>query len=248
MVIRSPVFSLQRERSHRAFTLIELLVVIAIIGILASLLLPALASAKERGRRISCISNLKEIALAWRVWADDHGDKLPWRVDKTLEGSATLPNAWQHFAVLSHHLVTPRVLVCPSDRDRTKRPQAIGWDKMKSANYGWPGYANDLTSYFVGLDGQETRPLSLMAGDRNIEGGRNNQLCVSLGGALAAPVGTAVEPVDVPTLGWKSDLHNRSGNLLLGDGSAHQRNKAGLKSLALEANDSLPEMHILKPN
>jgi prepilin-type N-terminal cleavage/methylation domain-containing protein/prepilin-type processing-associated H-X9-DG protein len=62
----------------RAFTLIELLVVIAVISILAALLLPALARAKEEGRRANCISNLRQLTLCWEMYADDnHGLLAP---------------------------------------------------------------------------------------------------------------------------------------------------------------------------
>jgi prepilin-type N-terminal cleavage/methylation domain-containing protein/prepilin-type processing-associated H-X9-DG protein len=58
------------------FTLIELLVVIAIIAILAALLLPALAKAREEGRRVKCMSNLKQLQLCWQMYADDNGGVL----------------------------------------------------------------------------------------------------------------------------------------------------------------------------
>lgn len=65
------------SRQRRSFTLIELLVVIAIIAILAALLLPALSEAKERGRRIVCLGNLKQQGVAWAAYTEDHDDRLP---------------------------------------------------------------------------------------------------------------------------------------------------------------------------
>ncbi len=64
-------------KKTRGFTLIELLVVIAIIAILAAMLLPALQSARERGRRGSCISNLKQIGTALMQYAQDNREKMP---------------------------------------------------------------------------------------------------------------------------------------------------------------------------
>ena len=97
-----------------AFTLIELLVVIAIIGLLAAMLLPALNSAREKGRRVGCAANLHQIGLALAAYAGDYDNHTP-TSDHNATNSLGNPRFWSE-ALVAGSYATPKVFQCPDDR------------------------------------------------------------------------------------------------------------------------------------
>lgn len=90
------------------------LALIPVIAIFAGLMLPALAKAKDKAQRISCVNNMKQIGLAARMWSNDHGEKFP-----------------PDFASMSNELATPIILVCPGDSSKTK---AMNWSEFGPGN------------------------------------------------------------------------------------------------------------------
>src|SRR3990172_1768032 len=80
---------------ERGFTLIELLVVIAIIAILAAMLMPALSRAKDRGRSAACLANLKQLSVAWVMYADDFAQRFPPNKSARVNGvQQNVPDSW----------------------------------------------------------------------------------------------------------------------------------------------------------
>ncbi len=136
------------------------------------------------------------------MWSNDHGEKFPWEItskgnnDGTKEFAKT-GEVWRRFQAVSNEVNTPKVFVCGNDGERKR---VANWDSFTN---------NSHLSYFIGLDANETKPQTILSGDRNLA--ISNKL-------LKADVTLTRDT----SLEWTTSIHNRHGNIALADGSAAQ--------------------------
>jgi prepilin-type N-terminal cleavage/methylation domain-containing protein/prepilin-type processing-associated H-X9-DG protein len=136
------------ERESAGFTLIELLVVIAIIAILASMLLPALAKAKEAGKRIACVNSERQLGLAVRMYVDDNDGQFPVR-----PANGSQPR-WAN--QLRENFIDVRLLACPSDPNAGGAPNTTNADAAPRSYIinGWNDYFEEQGIPFASIGGK----------------------------------------------------------------------------------------------
>lgn len=188
-----------RTKSTRAFTRTELLVSIACLVLILAAILPALAKPKALSSRINCSYCMKNIGLAFRVWATDNNDLLPMQMPTNDGGTKELiPSGavFPHFLAMSNELSTPKILRCPKDKNRSEATEFTS------------DFADKNISYFLNLDAEEN-PSDMLAGDRNLTN--------------RPPAGSVLIPIIKNSiLGWTEEIHFGKGNLVFGDGHVAQ--------------------------
>jgi prepilin-type N-terminal cleavage/methylation domain-containing protein/prepilin-type processing-associated H-X9-DG protein len=240
----------------RAFTLIELLVVIAIVAMLAATLLPALAGAQPRARRLTCSNNLKQAGVAFRTWAISHNGNMPMQVAYVGGGDAddvgfrilaatqkSSPISGSRgvsmmFLRMANELTTPKILFCPAEYESYLRQAATTFSGVPAA--GAVPYTNDLNvSYFFGVDAQETYPRMLLTGDHNLGGNANPPTVPYLSapstGTPFVYLGTNFAVNQGPT--FLNTMHAKQGNVVLADGSVEYFSRTELQDALRNSGD-----------
>lgn len=213
-------------RGGKGFTLTELLVVVFVLAVLAAIILPELAAAKRNSRGPWCVANLKEISLAFMMWAGDNGDKYPMQVSVTNGGAmelAVVGNVAGIFRAMSNELSTPKVLICPVN---TSRHYATNFTT---------DFDNQKISYFIGLDAEKNNPQMVLSGDDNL----------AVNGVRVRP-GVLNLWTNV-SVGWTKEQkrHGFAGNIALVDGSAQQTVASTLQSALM--NTGFATNHLVIP-
>ncbi len=217
-----------------------------VIGILASMLLPALAKAKGRANRIKCLSNVKQVDSAFKAFANDNNDRYPWLLEARDEraqgggvsgwsqGTSTL---FAHPAIKSN-IGSAKILVSPLDPDRQGVNDGIDLSFVDLANpvpNGGHSYGVVNGAGGAGKAADDARPNTILIVTRNISGPANGEDSLSDQSqnratshfrSTAVWKGADKHPLDPRTM---VGLNANQGQLGLADGSASQSNHADLE-------------------
>lgn len=211
------------SRRKRAFTMTELFVVMVLLLFLAVGVMYFVALVPATGRhrgasatRIKCANNLKQVGLAYKVFANDNDDKFPFLITNSLAfGNVT--QAWLHFQAMSNELGSARILICPSDSGRYNNMMSEFGMGAAANPASLVTKGNSAVSYTASLDADETLPNVILASDRHLLTNRFN-----LGGRLFLAGSNAT------STSWTTNLHSGAGNFALSDGSVQQVSSSGL--------------------
>ena len=200
----------RHRQSHiAAFSLIELIVIVAIAVLLLSVLLPNYIQGRQKARRISCVSNLKQLGLSFRLFGGDNFGHYP--VGRSTNDGGTLEVSnlvWRSFQVLSNEIGSALILACPGDSVEIRKDFAL--------------LSNTNISYFIGLDADESQPDLLLTGDRCLQTRRT-----TLNKVLTIHTNDAVS--------WFGKTHQGNGNIALSDGSVQQFTSSRLHAAVTNA-------------
>ncbi|GBC93482.1 Type II secretion system protein G [bacterium HR15] len=116
----------------KGFTLMELLVVIAIIAILASILFPVFAQAREKARQTQCLSNMRQMGIAVQMYLQDYDERFP--LDSHTGGAGSAPWVW--LQTLQPYIKTPLLYRCPSDPSVNWEHPLPGYRTIRRTSYG----------------------------------------------------------------------------------------------------------------